>query len=109
MTDTQAIIALVTAAAGGLVGFAKWALSLWAAVRREAIAAAKETAVNSREDNEKRTAALIEQAKANVVLAERIDELGGKLDTAFAKMERWQDSGPVSDRRRRAARDTDQD
>jgi hypothetical protein len=104
MTDAQAIIGLITAAAGGIGVFLRWALALWATVRREEMCAAKEAAALVREDTRERTAALIEQAKANVALAERIDELGGKLDTVLA---RW--DGPTSEHRRRAARDTEQD
>lgn len=105
MTDAQAIISIITAAAGGIGVFLKWALGLWATVRREEMAAAKEAAALHREDNAQRTAALIEQAKANTALAERIDELGGKLDNALRV---WQDA-PPSERRRRAARDTNPD
>lgn len=99
MTDTQAIISLITAAAGGIGVFLKWALGIWATIRREEMVAAKEAAALVREDNEKRTAALIEQAKANTVLAERIDELGGKLDTVLTALQGWQER-PISERRR---------
>ncbi len=83
---TPGTIAAVSAVA--LPG-ARWALNLWAAVRREGIAAA------ASRDNARMVDALLAQATAAATLAgaqaalsQRIDQLSGKLDT-IAKEREW--------------------
>lgn len=78
------IIALITAAGGAIAGGLRWALRLWATVRRETSAA-------QRADNERMIDALLQQARSNAALGGKIDELTTKLDTLVA----WRDRTPV--------------
>jgi len=116
MTDTE-LATLATAAGGALVAFCRWAVRLWATVRREAIDAAKAAAARreafeagvaaaQRADNERMVEALLEQARSNTALAGavvgKLDQLATKLDTLVD----WRDRQPPLDedelRRRRA-------
>jgi hypothetical protein len=90
MTEAE-LVTLITAAGAAIAGGARWALRLWATVRREAIAAAKEASAAQRADNERMIQALLEQARSNAQLAGRIDQLTTKLDTLVE----WRDRTPV--------------
>jgi hypothetical protein len=84
--------ALVTASGA----FARWALKLWAQVRREAIKAQQVAAEQQRADNARMVDALLAQARSNAELAGRLDQLAGKLDTLIE----WRDPQPGDDERR---------
>jgi len=110
---TEPELAVVTAAGGGLAWILKWAVGLWAEVRREdiaarkdaattAAAAAKEAAVLAKETNATMVAALLAQAKSNEQLAGEHARstvmLSGKIDTLLTKLDtlvEWRERTPV--------------
>jgi hypothetical protein len=86
MSDA-AITALIGAAGAVLTAigaFARWALQLWAQVRREGIVAAQAESAHQREDNDRMINALLEQARSNTQLAGKLELVASKLDTLFA-------------------------
>ena len=71
--------------------FLRWALRLWASVRREAIAASVESSRRGIE-------AMMEQAKSNVLVAARTDQLAdsnqmliGRFDAMMQKLDSLDD------------------
>lgn len=86
MTDPE--LAILTAAGGTIVAFARWAVGLWATVRREGIEAAKLAAAQTSADSERMVQALIEQARSNAELAGKLEALSDKLDTLLGLRER---------------------
>jgi hypothetical protein len=92
-------IALIGGAGGGLAALAalgRWAVGLWATVRREGmeatkvlaerqIAAAAAAAALARADNERMVGALLESAKAQTSLAGKIDQLPEMLALVIAE------------------------
>jgi len=86
MTDTEfgAIIAAIGALGAGLLELLRRALRVWSQLRREELEIRKEDAVRRREDNERSIDALVEQAKSNAQLVERLDALSEKV---YATME----------------------
>lgn len=78
MTDAE--LALLTAAGGTLAALGRWAVGLWAAVRREDIMATKETAALQRAESGRMVEALLEQARSNATLAGKLEGLAAKLD-----------------------------
>lgn len=87
MTEAE-LVTLVTAAGTAAAAGLRWAVRLWAAVRREAIAASKEAAAQQRADNERMIEALLAQARSNAELAGKLDQLATKLDTIVEWRER---------------------
>lgn len=93
--------------------FARWVVTLWATIRREELAAAKENSANQRADGLRMTEALLTQARSNAELAgafqrsnaelaasversnaelvNRVDQLWTRLDTIFE----WRQRTPV--------------
>lgn len=110
---TELLVTIATAAGGGLVAFCRWAVRLWAAVRREGIEAAIKaaarreafeaaTAAAARADNERMVDALLEQARSNAALAgehaRSTTQLVGKLDQLATKLDTlvdWRDRTPA--------------
>lgn len=93
----------ITAGAGALSVAGRWALRLWAQVRRESIVAAADAAAKreafeaaaaaaQRADNARMVEALIEQARSNAALVGELAKsnaiLGGKLDHVAGKLDR---------------------
>lgn len=79
MTEAE-LVTLITGAGAAIVTFVRWAVRLWAAVRREAIAAGREVSAQQRADNERMIEALLAQARSNAELAGKLDQLADKLD-----------------------------
>lgn len=104
MTDAQIGI-LASAITGGLSAlalFLRWAVGVWATVRREDILSTKETAAAQRADaariDEAQRAdgavmrqALVEQAKSNIAVMGAIREVVLKIDTLVE----WRERTPV--------------
>lgn len=90
MTDGE-LTALITAGVGGFAGFCRWAIRLWATVRREGIVAAKEAAAHQRADSERMVSALLEQVKSNAMLAGKLDQLSEKIELLVE----WRDRTPI--------------
>lgn len=110
---TEPELAVLGAAGGGFAWILRWAVGLWAEIRREDIkatkesraeelASAKESRAATREDGAKMVAALLHQAKSNeqvaaaqqhstAVLSGKIDNLCVKLDTLVE----WRERTPV--------------
>jgi len=86
------LIALITAFFGGVAAIARWAIRLWAEVRREGIATAKEAAMHARADNERMVQALLESARAQTTLAGKIDQLPAMLELVLVG---WRDRATV--------------
>lgn len=92
-------IAIITGAGGGLAALAalgRWAVGLWATVRREGIeatrvlterqiAAAAAAAALARADNERMVSALLASATAQTALAGKIDQLPEMLALVIAE------------------------
>jgi len=104
MTDPE--LALLGGGAGttivaGCIAFARWAMALWATVRREDIATAKETAALQRAESARMVEALLESARSNEALAgehaKSIALLCGKLDLLAARIDSigWREQTPV--------------
>jgi len=97
----EALTALITAAGGALVAFCRWAVRLWATVRREAIEAARQASAQQRADNERMVEALVGQARSNEMLAGKLELVASKLDTISARIEQ-EDDELLARRARRA-------
>ncbi len=81
-----------------LVGFGRWALKLWAEVRREGFVTAKAATDQQRADGQLMVNALLESARSNTSLAGEMARsytlLGGKIETLSGKLDTiavWQD------------------
>lgn len=98
--DQAQLTTLLTGAGGGgsLLMLGRWAMKLWADVRRETIVAtaarqkeqidaAKEARNEQREMNEKMVHALLEQTRSNTALEHSNRELGGKLDALVRRLD----------------------
>lgn len=118
MTDPElAVLAgAITTGGGAILAIARWAVGLWAQVRREDIEATRETAAAQRLDAQRSDEAqradgarireaLVEQAKSNAAVIGTIGKLMIKIDTLIEWRERTPppDETP-SERRRRNAR-----
>jgi hypothetical protein len=90
MTEPE-LVALITAGGTALAAGLRWALKLWATVRREAIAAAAASAAQASADHRQMIDALIAQARSMAELGGRIEALGARLDTLVE----WRDRSPV--------------
>lgn len=86
MIDAQ-YIALITALAGAAIGFCKWAVGLWAAVRREGIEESRRAADVKSLDDGRMIAALVGQATSNAVLTGRIDALTAQLNALTTRLD----------------------
>lgn len=93
----------ITALIGGLAALGRWAVRLWATVRRETIEADDKRAARQREydlegrqalnaSNERMTQALIAQATSSTTLAGEIKTLREQLDRI-----EWRELTPVGD------------
>ena len=89
-------LAIITGGGAGLAALGRWAVGLWATVRRESmdtaklvserqIAAAAAAAAIQRADNERMVSALLESAKAQTALAGKIDQLPRLLALVIAE------------------------
>ena len=85
MSDTVTAVLGATGGGGVLTVFARWALLLWAEVRREGIKAQQAATELARADNGRMIDALLAQARSNTELAGRLGLLAGKLDTLIAQ------------------------
>jgi len=110
---TEPELAVVTAGGGGLAWILKWAVGLWAEVRREDITARKEAAVTAaasakeqaaiaKETNATMVSALLAQARSNEQLAGEHARstlmLSGKIDALLVKLDtiaEWRERTPV--------------
>lgn len=110
---TEPELAVVSAAGAGLGWIVRWAVGLWAEVRREdiasrkdaaiaAAAAAKEAAEIAKETNATMVGALLAQAKSNEQLAGEHARgtlmLSGKIDALLVKLDtiaEWRERTPV--------------
>lgn len=90
MSDV-AMIGLLGTAGTALIAFLRWAVALWATVRREDISASKETAKLQREEGARMIDALLAQARSNAELGGKIEALGSKIETLVT----WRDRTPV--------------
>jgi hypothetical protein len=91
MNDT-ALTALIGTGGGTVViAFLRWAVTLWATIRREELEAAKANAVAQRADGSRMVEALLAQATSNAALAGSLQQsnaiLGGKLDHLSDKLD----------------------
>lgn len=98
------IVGLITGVlgTGGLGAALRWAVRLWAQVRREAIAAEKDRTGQQRADTARMVDALIANARGSAELAGEIAKsnaiLSGKLDTVTEKIDalvEWRERTPV--------------
>jgi hypothetical protein len=93
---------VIGAAGGGAAALGRWALRLWATVRREGVLAATPQAAKreafeaavanaARADNARMVEALVEQARSNAALTGELAKsnaiLGGNLDTVSGKID----------------------
>jgi hypothetical protein len=92
MTESE-IAGLITLGAGGVAAFARWALRLWATVRREGIASAKENSAAQRADNERMIEALVEQARSNAALAAAHADLATSVERLSQRLDRLEVRG----------------
>lgn len=110
---TEPELAVLGAAGGGFAWILRWAVGLWAEIRREDIkatkesraeelASAKESRQATREDGAKMVAALLHQAKSNEQVAAGQEHsttvLSGKIDTLCMKLDtlvEWRERTPV--------------
>lgn len=102
MNDTTTQIVGGGGALAVVVMFFRWAMALWAEVRREDIAAGKETAAAARETSSTMVAALLAQARSNEQLAGEHAKstlmLSGKIDALIVKLDTiadWRERTPV--------------
>lgn len=102
MNDTTTQIVGGGGALAALVWFLRWAVTLWATVRREDIVATAATAAAYAAQGERMISALQAQATSNAVLAGRIEAsnamLIGELNKLAIKLETlvdWRDRTPV--------------
>lgn len=84
-------LAVVTTAGGGLAWFMRWAVALWATVRREEVEASKAIAAERRAEGERMIEALLAQARSNAELGGKLDKLTLKIDTLVE----WRERTPV--------------
>ena len=121
MDNSTLLTALLTGGGGAtLIKFLHWAISLWATIRREELAAAKLSTEAAIADRTRIVDALLAQAKsnaelggaierANATLVGKIEGLSIKLDTIHDWKERTPVEGvpvtrdPPSETRRRTA------
>lgn len=90
MTEAE-LVTLVTAGGTAIAAGARWALRLWATVRREAISAQQAAAAQASLDHQRMVEALIGQARS-------MAELGGKIDALAIKLETiadWRERTPL--------------
>lgn len=92
MTETE-LIALITAAGTAIGAGLRWALRLWAQIRREEMDAARIAGAQVSADHVRMVEALIGQARSMAELGGRIDALGTKLDTLVDW--HWRERTPV--------------
>lgn len=107
MTEPE-LLALIGGAGTAIAAGLRWALRLWATVRREDIEAARTAAAMVSADHRQMIDALIAQARSMAELGGKIETLAARLDTLVE----WRDRTPVEgyavpidpedDRRRRA-------
>lgn len=90
MTEAE-LIALITAAGAAVAAGLRWALRLWATVRREAIAAQAAAAAQASADHRQMIDALIAQARSMAELGGKIESLAGRLDMLVE----WRERTPV--------------
>lgn len=72
---TPEFITLIGIVLTGIGAFARWAVRMWATVRREGIDADKTAATWQRADNERMVNALLESARSNTALAGKVEML----------------------------------
>lgn len=96
---TEPELAVVSAAGAGLGWIFRWAVALWATVRREEVEASKVTAAAQRAESGRMVEALLAQARSNAELGGTIErskvELAGKFDQLAAKIDDWRERTPV--------------
>lgn len=90
MTEAE-LVTLITAGGTAVAAGLRWALKLWATVRREAIAAQAAAAAQASADHRQMIDALIAQARSMAELGGRIEALGARLDTLVE----WRERTPV--------------
>lgn len=98
MTDGEifaAVAALATAAGGGVMTLGRWLGGVWRDIRREEIAAAKETAAAQRAGEQRMVDALIKQAESNGALAIAQTHLGHKIDGLSSQLYELAERTPV--------------
>lgn len=90
MTESE-LLALIGAAGTAIAAGLRWALRLWATVRREAIAGAAASAAQASADHRQMIDALVGQARSMAELGGKIEALAARLDTLVE----WRDRTPV--------------
>jgi hypothetical protein len=86
MNETE-LVTLLTAAGTAVAAGLRWALRLWATVRREAIVAAAASAAQASADHQRMVDALIEQARGMAELGGKIEALAARLDAFVERRE----------------------
>ncbi|MCA1833048.1 MAG: hypothetical protein ABR520_11300 [Mycobacteriales bacterium] len=87
MTEAE-LVTLITAGGTAIAAGLRWALRLWATVRREAIAAAAASAAQASADHRQMIDALIAQARSMAELGGKIEALAVRLDAFIERRER---------------------
>lgn len=90
MTEAE-LVAIITAAGTAIAAGLRWALRLWATVRREAIVAQAAAAAQASADHRQMIEALIAQARGMAELGGKIESLAGRLDMLVE----WRERTPV--------------
>ena len=90
MTEAE-LIALITGGGTAVAAGLRWALKLWATVRREAIAATAASAAQASADHRQMIDALIAQARSMAELGGKIEALAAQLNTLVE----WRERTPV--------------
>lgn len=90
MTEPE-LIALIGTAGTAVAAGLRWALRLWASVRRDDRTAAAASAAQASADHRQMIDALIAQARSMAELGGKIETLAAKLDTLV----QWRDRTPV--------------
>lgn len=82
MTDGEivtAVLGVLTAAGGAVLGFGRWIGGVWRDIRREEIAAAKESGAAQRAQADRVVDAMVESSRASATLSSKVDALGERI------------------------------
>lgn len=86
MTDGEiatAVAGVLTAAGGSVLGLGRWLGGVWRDIRREEIAAAKESAAAQRAQTDRMVDAMVESSRASATLSGKVDALGDRIAHLF--------------------------
>lgn len=103
MTDGEivaAIVASLGSAGAGVVALGRWFGTIWRDVRREEIAAARESAAAQRADANRTIEVQLEQAAATAALSARVDNIPSRVAELLWREHTPVEGVPIGDTRR---------